>query len=272
MKQFTAERTADTRDEIWLVQHPPTYTQGQAGKPEHLLHAHNIPVVQDRSRRADHLSRPRPDRRLPAARLAPLEDQCARTGAPDGAGRDRLARRIRRGRAGPRGCARRVCGRCQDRLARLEDQARLLLSRAGVECGHGPDPVRQHQPVRPCRDCASRNAASSASPPASKNCKRNWRRIWFTRCSGTYAERLLARINQPSRTRSASLLRRFPGLGGKSGVRQGQSFLPTRSSWFRHPRAQKFVADIECRWSCPRPGEQLAGDRRILARRADVGT
>ncbi len=46
MQQFTAQRTADTRDEIWLLQHPPTYTQGQAGKPEHLLNAHNIPVVQ----------------------------------------------------------------------------------------------------------------------------------------------------------------------------------------------------------------------------------
>src|SRR5512139_2812456 len=46
MQQFTAQRTAETRDEIWLVQHPPTYTQGQAGKPEHLLNGHNIPVVQ----------------------------------------------------------------------------------------------------------------------------------------------------------------------------------------------------------------------------------
>ncbi|MBU1426037.1 MAG: lipoyl(octanoyl) transferase LipB [Gammaproteobacteria bacterium] len=45
MQRFTAERTADTVDEIWLVQHPPTYTQGQAGKPEHLLHPTNIPVV-----------------------------------------------------------------------------------------------------------------------------------------------------------------------------------------------------------------------------------
>jgi len=45
MKRFTAERTADTPDEIWLVQHPPIFTQGQAGKPEHLLDAHNIPVV-----------------------------------------------------------------------------------------------------------------------------------------------------------------------------------------------------------------------------------
>ncbi len=45
MKRFTAERTRDTRDEIWLLQHPPVYTQGQAGKPEHLLNAHGIPVV-----------------------------------------------------------------------------------------------------------------------------------------------------------------------------------------------------------------------------------
>jgi lipoyl(octanoyl) transferase len=45
MKQFTVARTADTRDEIWLLQHPPVYTQGLAGKPEHLLRANDIPVV-----------------------------------------------------------------------------------------------------------------------------------------------------------------------------------------------------------------------------------
>lgn len=45
MKTFTAQRNAETRDEIWLLQHPPTFTQGQAGLPEHLLDAHGIPVV-----------------------------------------------------------------------------------------------------------------------------------------------------------------------------------------------------------------------------------
>ncbi len=50
MKKFTNRRTPDsqipgTRDEIWLVQHPPTYTQGLAGKPEHLLYSTNIPVI-----------------------------------------------------------------------------------------------------------------------------------------------------------------------------------------------------------------------------------
>lgn len=45
MKQFTAQRSAETHDEIWMVQHAPVFTQGQAGKPEHLLNAHGIPVV-----------------------------------------------------------------------------------------------------------------------------------------------------------------------------------------------------------------------------------
>jgi lipoyl(octanoyl) transferase len=45
MKKFTVERTAETRDEIWLLQHQPVYTQGLAGLPEHLLNPTNIPVV-----------------------------------------------------------------------------------------------------------------------------------------------------------------------------------------------------------------------------------
>ncbi len=47
MRAFTAARTADTLDEIWLVEHPPVFTLGQAGKPEHLLVADSgIPLVQ----------------------------------------------------------------------------------------------------------------------------------------------------------------------------------------------------------------------------------
>ena len=46
MQTLTAQRDAATRDEIWLLQHPPVYTQGLAGKPEHLLRADTgIPVV-----------------------------------------------------------------------------------------------------------------------------------------------------------------------------------------------------------------------------------
>ena len=46
MKRFNDSRTADTEDELWLVEHPPVFTQGLAGKPEHLLFSGSIPVVQ----------------------------------------------------------------------------------------------------------------------------------------------------------------------------------------------------------------------------------
>lgn len=46
MQDFTNSRTADTADELWLVEHEPVFTQGQAGKAEHLLMPGDIPVVQ----------------------------------------------------------------------------------------------------------------------------------------------------------------------------------------------------------------------------------
>ncbi len=46
MRSFTAERGEQTPDEIWLLQHPQVFTQGQAGKAEHLLAPGDIPVVQ----------------------------------------------------------------------------------------------------------------------------------------------------------------------------------------------------------------------------------
>lgn len=46
MQQYSLERDAGTPDQIWLVEHPPVFTQGQAGKAEHLLSPGSIPVVQ----------------------------------------------------------------------------------------------------------------------------------------------------------------------------------------------------------------------------------
>jgi lipoyl(octanoyl) transferase len=46
MKLFTESRDADTVDELWLTEHRPVFTQGQAGKLEHLLAPGDIPVVQ----------------------------------------------------------------------------------------------------------------------------------------------------------------------------------------------------------------------------------
>ena len=45
MMAFTAARTAATPDELWVVEHPPVFTLGQAGKPEHLLFDTGIPLV-----------------------------------------------------------------------------------------------------------------------------------------------------------------------------------------------------------------------------------
>ncbi|ROP59250.1 lipoyl(octanoyl) transferase [Enterobacter sp. BIGb0383] len=46
MHEFTDTRDENTFDEIWLVEHPPVFTQGQAGKAEHILATGDIPVIQ----------------------------------------------------------------------------------------------------------------------------------------------------------------------------------------------------------------------------------
>jgi len=45
MKTFTDSRSRETCDEIWLLEHPPVYTQGLNGKPEHILDPGSIPVI-----------------------------------------------------------------------------------------------------------------------------------------------------------------------------------------------------------------------------------
>lgn len=45
MQQFTSTRNSDTSDEIWVTEHPPVYTLGLNGKPEHLLNTGAIPVI-----------------------------------------------------------------------------------------------------------------------------------------------------------------------------------------------------------------------------------
>ncbi|WP_139684614.1 lipoyl(octanoyl) transferase LipB [Vibrio tasmaniensis] len=46
MHKFTDERTEEDIDQVWLVEHNPVFTQGQAGKAEHVLNAGDIPVIQ----------------------------------------------------------------------------------------------------------------------------------------------------------------------------------------------------------------------------------
>lgn len=46
MQVFTNTRTNETSNELWVVEHPPVYTLGQAGKREHILDPNNIPIVE----------------------------------------------------------------------------------------------------------------------------------------------------------------------------------------------------------------------------------
>ena len=46
MRHFTAQRTDDTEDEFWFLEHHPVFTQGQAGQAAHLLATGDIPVIQ----------------------------------------------------------------------------------------------------------------------------------------------------------------------------------------------------------------------------------
>ncbi|QSX34545.1 lipoyl(octanoyl) transferase LipB [Shewanella avicenniae] len=46
MQQLTDDRDDTVEDQLWLVEHPPVFTQGQAGKAEHLLNTGDIPVIQ----------------------------------------------------------------------------------------------------------------------------------------------------------------------------------------------------------------------------------
>lgn len=46
MQLFTEQRDAQTEDTVWFLEHSPVFTQGQAGKPEHLVSPGTIPVIQ----------------------------------------------------------------------------------------------------------------------------------------------------------------------------------------------------------------------------------
>ena len=46
MQEYTDNRDSDSADELWVVEHPPVFTQGQAGKAEHVLAPGDIPVIQ----------------------------------------------------------------------------------------------------------------------------------------------------------------------------------------------------------------------------------
>ena len=80
MQAFTDARDPDTPDELWLLEHDPVFTLGQAGKPEHVLVRRRHSGDQGRSRRPGDLPRAGPDRWLSVDRPAPARHRRARIG------------------------------------------------------------------------------------------------------------------------------------------------------------------------------------------------
>ena len=66
MVAFTETRGADTPDELWICEHPPVFTQGIAGKDDHVLAPGGIPVVQTNRGGQVTYHGPRPGGGLPA--------------------------------------------------------------------------------------------------------------------------------------------------------------------------------------------------------------
>ena len=185
MRDFTESRTQGTPDEIWLCEHPPVYTQGLAGKAEHVLAAHGIPVVQ--TNRGGQVTYHGPGQvvayplvdlkrlgiyvkeyvyRLEQAVIKTLEHYDVTghrvRGAPGIYVRlaDPGAHAVLASAAAGAGPVRRPG---QDRRARHQGQPALHLPRRGAERGDGPAALRRHQPLRLRRACARWTFLQSAS-------------------------------------------------------------------------------------------------------------
>ena len=183
MQAFTAARTPDTPDALWICEHPPVYTQGLAGKAEHILNPGDIPVVQ--TNRGGQVTYHGPGQ-VVAYPLIDLqragyyvkeyvyriEEAVIRTlmhfgvtghrvaGAPgiyvrldDPVSRTAAQRATKLGSdADPDGGRMTPnSGPGQDRRAGHQGQPPLHLPRRGAERGDGPGTLLAHQPLRLCR-------------------------------------------------------------------------------------------------------------------------
>ena len=180
MHEFTDTRDDSTLDEIWLVEHPPVFTQGQAGKAEHVLVPGDIPVIQ--SDRGGQVTYHGPGqqvmyvllnlkrRKLGVRELVTLLEQTVVNTLAEYA--------IESHPRSTRRCARCLCRRAKNLLSGFAYPERLFVSRAGAEYCDGPVAVPADQPLRLCRNGDGPNApvaagystadggASSGSQPA----------------------------------------------------------------------------------------------------------
>ncbi len=172
MRSFTQARGPETGDELWLVEHAPVFTQGVAGRPEHVLRPGDIPIVQ--TNRGGQVTYHGPGQVV----AYPLVD-LKRLGiyvkeyvyriehgvlqVLQGLGvtghRVRGAPGIYVRLSDPSGHAVLTPAPGTDPFAGLGKIAALghqgqqppQLSRGGVERGHGPGALHAHRPLRPCR-------------------------------------------------------------------------------------------------------------------------
>ena len=161
MLDFTASRTAETPDEIWIVEHPPVYTLGQAGKPEHILKDVGIPIVKiDRGGQVTYhgpgqvviyllldLARLKTKvRELVTAIEQAVIDLLAGHGVTEiglGIPAEPLCRT-------PGRRARRLCRRRKNRRPRFAHSQRLQLPRCLTQCRYGSFPLCGDQSLRLC--------------------------------------------------------------------------------------------------------------------------
>jgi lipoyl(octanoyl) transferase len=148
MRAFTDQRDESTADELWMLEHEPVFTLGQAGRMEHVLAAGSIPVI--KVERGGQVTYHGPGQIV----AYPLFD-LRRLGM----GVRELVNRIEQAiidtlehwnivavrRPGAPGV---YVGRRQDRRTRIARAPRLLLPRPGLQRADGPGAVRAHQPLR----------------------------------------------------------------------------------------------------------------------------
>ena len=149
MQAFNAARTDDTGDELWLLQHPPVFTQGLAGRREHLLDPGDIPVV--KTDRGGQVTYHGPGQLVAYALLDLRRGAHRREGAgpPPRAGRPRRARCLRLAAAsGARACP------ASTSTTRRSPPLGLRIARGcsyhGLALNVDVDlaPFRAHRPVR----------------------------------------------------------------------------------------------------------------------------
>ncbi len=147
MHNFTDSRTETTPDELWLVQHHPVFTQGQAGKAEHVLMPGDIPVVQ--SDRGGQVTYHGPGQQVMYVMVdlkrnkvgvrqlvTAIEDTVINTLA-----HFRLESRARPDAPGV------YVGEQKNLFVGFADPQRQLIPRPGPECGDGSQPLPTHQPL-----------------------------------------------------------------------------------------------------------------------------